>query len=125
MHRFALLLLLAFASSGCERGIPTSGAEPTISEDQFVEAMVELRTATFRGEYEELSLPERDEILRRRGLEPDDLVRFAEVHGPNVPYMFEVWSRVDSLAVAGSGPMPEGNEADEADDAAPDDGTPR
>jgi len=122
MHRVALLLLLALASHGCERGIPTSGSEPTISEDQFVEAMVELRTATFRGEFEELSVPERDEILRRRGLEPDDLVRFAEVHGPNVPLMFEVWSRVDSLALAASAPTPG---ADEPGGAAPTDGTER
>jgi hypothetical protein len=122
MLRVALLLFLAFASSGCERGIPTSGSEPTISEDQFVEAMVELRAATFRGEHEELPVSERDEILRRRGLEPEDLVRFAEVHGPDVPYMFGVWSRVDSLSVDASEPVPG---PDDPGDAAPADGTGR
>jgi len=122
MRRVVLLLLLAFASSGCERGIPTSGSEPTVSEDQFVEAMVELRTASLRGENEELPGSERDEILRRRGLEPEDLVRFAEVHGPDVPYMFAVWSRVDSLSVAALAPGPG---PDEPAAAAPDNGADR
>ncbi|TVP49928.1 MAG: hypothetical protein EA350_01240 [Gemmatimonadales bacterium] len=120
MHRVAFLLLLIFASSGCERGFPTAGSEPTIPEDEFVEAMAELRTATFRQEGGTLPVSERDEILRRRGLAPEDLVKFAEVHGPDVPFMFAVWARVDSAVVAASTPSPPG----EADSPPPGDAPP-
>lgn len=94
----ALLMCSALVLGGaaCEPGFPRAESEPTISEDRFVAAMADLRRAALYREGSRLPIVERDRILEEHGLEPEDLIRFAEVHGPDVPYMYRVWSRVEA-----------------------------
>jgi hypothetical protein len=87
---------LLLAGAACDPGFPRAGPEATISEDEFVAAMVELRRGALHREGNRLPISERDRILAARGLTPDDLLHFAEVHGADVPYMYEVWTRVEA-----------------------------
>jgi hypothetical protein len=91
-----LVILSGLALAGCERGFPTPPAEPTISEDLFVAAMVAILSEAPSHQDSRLPEAERDRILREMGLVPADLVTFAEVHGSDVSYMLSVWTRVDA-----------------------------
>jgi hypothetical protein len=89
--------LLWGIAAACDPGFPAPGGGPTISEDAFVETVVELRRAAAHWEARRLPEGERDSILRARGVSQDDLFLFVEVHGPDVPYMSQVWTRIDAL----------------------------
>jgi hypothetical protein len=95
-----LLVLLGLVLAGCERGFPVPASESTISEDQFVAAMAAILSEAPAHQDSRLPEEERDHILREMGLEPGDLVTFAEVHGTDVTYMLSVWTRVDSAFLA-------------------------
>jgi hypothetical protein len=68
----------------------------TISEEAFVETMVELRRAAAQWEMRRLPVEERDSVLASRNLTPEDLLEFVEVHGTDVLYMNQVWTRVEA-----------------------------
>lgn len=105
------LFVLSWVAA-CEGGIPLFDRDRTISRESFVETMVELRFEAARTHELRLTPAQRDRILARRGVTPDELVRFAEVHGGNVPYMAEVWTEVETRlrakAEAYQAPVPEG-----------------
>lgn len=86
---------IALALAACDSGIPGSERERTISRDVFIRAMVELRLAAAESPGDPVTSARRDQLLGELGVTPDQLVRFAEVHGRNVPYMNDVWQEVD------------------------------
>jgi hypothetical protein len=61
-----------------------------------VETMVELRRAAAEWEMRRLPVEERDSILASRNLTPEDLLEFVEVHGTDVLYMNQIWTRVEA-----------------------------
>jgi hypothetical protein len=96
-----LLSLFLWGAVGCQGDFPGAGTEPTITEDAFVEAMAELRVAAWAELDGVLPETKRDEILARRGLDPEDLLHFVEVRGLDVPGMHAVWVRVDEAVSQG------------------------
>ncbi|TVR53039.1 MAG: hypothetical protein EA421_12260 [Gemmatimonadales bacterium] len=90
------LALLVLAPVACDPGFPGPGEGETISEEAFVETMVELRRAAAHWEMRRLPVEERDSILAIRSRTPEDLLEFVEVHGTDVPYMNRVWTRVEA-----------------------------
>jgi hypothetical protein len=101
----AALLLGPLGLGGCERGFPRGGDEATIEEDRFVLVMAELRGEMNERDGTLLPEAERAAILQAHGVTEEDLLQFADVHGPDVTYMHQVWIRVDSaMMVRSSGP---------------------
>jgi len=94
---FVLLVALpVLQACGQEDAGPEEGRE-TISAEAFVDAYVALRLAALRAPREELDLSEKARILEERNLTDEDLLRFVEVHGTDIPFMHDVWQEVDSL----------------------------
>jgi len=91
---FALLLPLLSGCSG-------EGQRGTIPRATFIETYVALRTAALRSPTGEIDPLTRDRILEERGLTPDDLLRFVEVHGRDPAYMGALWEEVEA-AVRGA-----------------------
>ena len=87
--------LIALTLAGCGDGVPGVGAAPTVSSEIFVEAVVELRTSDLLDDSGYLPEGEPERILEERGLEPDDLRRFVEEHGGDVPLMAGLWEEID------------------------------
>ena len=83
-----LILLLASACSSVDVG-------DAIDRELFIQTYVDLRVAALETETKELSGEGRAEVLARRGVIADDLVRFAEVHGRDVDFMRDVWNDVE------------------------------
>jgi hypothetical protein len=91
---FPLVLGVGLLLAGCTGGDPAADRPSTISEDMFVAAMAQLnhaRTGTLDGE---LTNEERARILARHGLEEDDLLTFAEVHGGEIAFMLRILDEV-------------------------------
>jgi hypothetical protein len=86
--------LLLVALTACDGGIPGSERERTIPRETFIQAMVELRLAAVESPGEPVTAARRDRVLEALGVTSEQLVRFAEVHGRNVPYMNDVWNEV-------------------------------
>lgn len=86
---------MAAGVPGCDGGIPGSERERTIPREAFIEAMVELRAAADRGPEARVTSPDRERILSELGVTSEQLIRFAEVHGRNVPLMNQVWEEVN------------------------------
>jgi hypothetical protein len=95
--RLLALILLVSVLSACDDGIPRSGQGSTIDRQQFVAAMVGLRAAAVRSPSGRVNAAQRDEILAEHGLEEEDLMRYVEVHGTNVPHMTEVWAEIQDI----------------------------
>ncbi len=97
----ALLALLAlFACSGGQVApVPQPGE--TISKEVFVETMVEIRVAALRATDRRLPGGAGERILRERGIEEEDLVKFARAWGANPALMTGVWAaiqeKIDSI----------------------------
>lgn len=91
-----LVALLALQACGREDAGSEEGRE-TISAEAFVDAYVALRLAALRAPREELDLSEKARILEERNLTEEDLLRFVDVHGTDIPFMHDVWQEVDSL----------------------------
>lgn len=96
LGRSALVALLLLAAGACDPGFAEPASGETISEDTFVEVMVELRRAAAHWEFRRIPEEERNSILAEYGLGPEDLLRFAEIHGRDVPRMNRVWTRVEA-----------------------------
>lgn len=92
------LLVGVVLLSGCTRVEPVSEGGTTISEEVFIEAMVALRTSFALNAQGVIAPGASDAILQERGLTREDLETFVEIHGTNVPFMADVWARVQ-LAV--------------------------
>ena len=88
-------LLLALAPVACDGGIPSSERARTIPKETFIQTMVELRLEAARTMDHRITPGQRDRILAEMGVTDQELIRFAEVHGGNVPFMHEVWLEVD------------------------------
>jgi hypothetical protein len=82
--------------SGCTSGdAPTD--EGSIARDVFVAAYVDLRLAALESEDFKVTPAQRDEILSRHGTDQEGLLRFAEVHGPDLEYMSDVWAEIERV----------------------------
>lgn len=92
-----VLSLIALGSAGCGGETESLGTESVITADRFIEGMVALRTAPSLGTALYLPEGEPERILGELGLEPEDLRRFVEVHGEEVPLMAEVWDEIERL----------------------------
>ena len=86
---FLPLLLGAFLAS-CGESTP-----PAIPRATFVEAYIALREGALRSPTGELDMPTRDSILEARGLSPEDLLHFVEVHGRDPVFMGRLWEEID------------------------------
>jgi hypothetical protein len=92
----ASFLLASFLLAGCDPGFPAPERGDTISEEAFVETMVELRRGAAHWEFRRLPPEERDAILAARGVTAEDLLRFVAIRGTDVLYMNQVWTRVEA-----------------------------
>lgn len=81
---FVLVALVA----GCRRG----PSEPTITRDQFVDVIVQLRQANADdpGVFE----ARKAEILGEAGVTDSMLLAYARIHGGDVAHMAEVWDTI-------------------------------
>jgi len=94
---FAVTALLLLSSiSACDGGTPWSQDGRTISKETFIETMVELRLGAAQTRELRLTRAQRERILERMDVTSDELLRFAEVHGGNVPFMAEVWDEINA-----------------------------
>jgi hypothetical protein len=101
-------LLAGFVAGGCAEPPPSETTE-AISTESFVEAMVALRTSPVMGSSGYLPAGEPERILGERGLTPEDLRRFAEVHGGNIAMMTDVWTQIESRVAEALGVTGPGN----------------
>lgn len=86
---FAAALLLA---AGCDE----DGEPETVSREVFAETYVALRVAELtEGGDEGISAGARERVLAEKGVTEEDLLTFAEVHGPNVSFMEQLWEDVE------------------------------
>ena len=85
----AAALLVA---AGCEEEGPE-----TISREVFVETYVALRVAelTERGD-DGISAEARDRVLAEKGVTEEELLTFADVRGPDVNFMEQLWDDVET-----------------------------
>lgn len=91
----AALTGLGLVAAACGGSAPPGG-EP-IDREVFIETYVELRLAALAAEDFVVSPEERDQILARHGVDQARLLHFAEVHGPDVDFMNDVWAEVERL----------------------------
>lgn len=99
--RWALLALVPLVLSGCQRD-PT-GRDGGLRTDEFVNVIVELRTAERELERDE-ALPSdsmeveferrRTEILERYGATEDDLLDYVQRHHTRPGLMADVWDTI-------------------------------
>lgn len=99
--RRALLLLLVLVSGamGCDGGGASSRETPVMDREVFVRTYVALREkALLREGGGQMDLPDslRTAVLDREGVTEDELVRFAEVRGTDIPYMRQVWADIEA-----------------------------
>lgn len=71
---------------------PPSGEDSTIDRETFVSVYVDLRLEAIRSPDGTLPPGRREEVLRRHGVDRNDLLRFVEVHGERAQFMREVWA---------------------------------
>jgi hypothetical protein len=78
-------------------------ASDVIDRETFVATYVDLRMAAIASPDFRVTSEERAEVLARHGVDGEDLVRFAEVHGRDLELMTEIWTEVEALVQEGSG----------------------
>jgi hypothetical protein len=96
IHRSAPLATILWALSTACGGEGAAGPalSAVIDRETFVATYVDLRASGLRGDGI-LSPEERSQTLARHGVTEEDLIRFAEAHGPDLPYMRETWDQVE------------------------------
>ena len=104
---FLLLISLCLPLPACS-GPQDEGEQETITRAVFVDAYVDLRLKAVREEGARTP-QERERLLERHGIEPEDLLHFVEVHGRDVEFMSELWLEIDQkvnepTAAAGEAP---------------------
>lgn len=81
------------AAAGCEE----NGGPETIGREVFVETYVALRVAELRERTDDgISAAARERVLAEKGVTEEELLAFAEVHGPDVNFMEQVWDEVET-----------------------------
>ena len=91
----ALVALTGLAVLVAACGDPTPpGGEP-IDREVFIETYVDLRLAALQAEGFVVSPEQREEILARHGVAQEALLHFAEVYGPDLEFMNDVWAEVE------------------------------
>ena len=100
------LFVAAFMVVACGGDAPPV-APDSISTEAFIEAMVALRTSPLIGTSGFLPQGEPERILGERGLTPDDIRRFVEAHGADVPMMTDVWTQIESRVAEARGGVTE------------------
>ena len=88
-------IALALSLGSCGGGVPSGGSGPTISSESFVKVMVQLRSSALLHSSGYLPEGEPERILEENGLVADDLRRFVEIHGVDVPLMASLWQEID------------------------------
>ena len=115
--RFFPVVALALVTAACSPSAESPEEAEVISRDTFVEAYYRLRKEGLRSPEMEVTLDGRNRILDEMGLTPEDLLRFAEVRGPDGEFMLSVWQEVDSMLRADrdvrTGDQEEGEEPEE------------
>lgn len=96
---FAAILLACAPLVACEGldvpGLSSSPERAAIDRETFVSTYVDLRLAALRSPAGTISDERRAEVLRRHGVERDDLLRFVEVHGDRPEFMRGVWAEAE------------------------------
>jgi hypothetical protein len=87
IRRICAVLLL---SAACR------GDDGAIDRQVFVDTYVDLRTAALANPGGQIRPEQRDSVLALHGVTEEQLLRFAEVHGPDVEYMSAVWGEVEN-----------------------------
>ena len=83
---------LLVAAAGCEEEGPE-----TISREVFVETYVALRVAELRESGDDgISAEARDRVLAEKGVTEEELLTFADVHGPDVNFMEQLWDDIET-----------------------------
>lgn len=105
--RALLLLLVLLPVSGCGEG-GDGRVEPqgsALTEDEFLEVWVTLRSAARRAPDGMLDPATRDRLLQERGLRPEDLVAFVRATGEDSEAMARIWERAEeALRTSGTTP---------------------
>jgi hypothetical protein len=92
MRATLLLLLLLPLLSGCGRRADATG----IDDDQFVEAMVQLRRAAERTRLQPDSFPpERERVLANAGVTEEQLLAYVQAHGTDLQHMATIWESIN------------------------------
>ena len=92
-RRVWFVAAVALAAPGCEEEGPPA---ETIGREAFVETYVALRTAQLRGAFgDPLPAEDRERVLAEQGVTEEELLTFAEVHGPDVTFMERLWEDVE------------------------------
>ena len=93
-RRLAAVFALSFATviAGCGSG---DDFEDTITREAFIEAYVDLRMSALDSEDQRVDSIARSEILGAHGVTADDLTHFADVHGPRLEFMRDVWADIE------------------------------
>lgn len=97
MRRF----LITFCSLATFASCSTSTAPPdTITEDQFVAAMVALRLAAHEaGPDEAAYAAARDRILAAQGIAADDLAGYLTAHAVDLAHLADVWETINAQSL--------------------------
>lgn len=97
MRRYLIMFCLLATFASCS----TSTAPPgTITDDQFVAAMVALRQAALAaGPDEAAYAAARDRILAEQGLTADDLASYLTAHSDDLPHLADVWEAINEQSI--------------------------
>ena len=91
-RRTGCVLAALLVAAACEE----DGGPETISREVFVETYVALRVAELGGSRGDLiPAEERERVLAEKGVTEEELLTFAEMHGPDVTFMEQVWEDVE------------------------------
>lgn len=82
--------MLVVVLAGCR----SDAEEQTITREQFVDVIVDLRQADADADDPAEFATRRDEILREAGVTDSMLLAYARVHGGDVAHMAEVWDTI-------------------------------
>ncbi len=99
----ATAFLLALASCG---GDTSTVASDVIDRETFIATYLDLRLAATAQPDFRVTSEQRAEVLARHGVDAEELIRFADVHGRDLEFMNEVWSEVETRFQEMSGESP-------------------
>ncbi|MBI4409508.1 MAG: hypothetical protein HY561_07345 [Gemmatimonadetes bacterium] len=103
-HARTAVLGLLFFIPACGFSEPVGEAERVqdsgLSRQTFIEAYVALRQAERDAPTPQEFEARKRTALARLGVTPEELLRFAEVHGQDIRYMSEVWDSVEARLAA-------------------------